>query len=144
MILAAAPSISVTYLAVTSGVLFIFATAAVALGLRPAMNLVARQEHQFDEVLRGKLLLDVTPRTATVLAAAGMIVAGAIGYFFSGNSLGAVIGLGVGMLFPPLTLRYLKNRRLTKLEDHGAQCAGVLRDEVPLRIPVVVDHPRRA
>ena len=33
---------------------------------------------------------------------------------------------------------------LLELEDHGAHGAGVLGDEIPLRIAVVVDPPRRA
>lgn len=115
--LAETQSLDVLSLVVTGAVLFVTTAAAVVLGGRPIGALVARQERQFEAVLRGKLLLNVSPRTATVLAAVGVLLLGGAGYLVTGSGLGAIIGLGVGVFVPSLMLHYLQRRRLRRLED---------------------------
>lgn len=115
--LAETQSLDVLSLVVTGAVLFVTTAAAVVLGGRPIGALVARQERQFEAVLRGKLLLNVSPRTATVLAAIGVLLLGGAGYLVTGSGLGAIIGLGVGVFVPSLMLHYLQRRRLRRLED---------------------------
>ncbi len=121
--LAAAQSPDVLSLVVTGAVLFVTTAAAVVIGGRPIGALVARQERQFDVVLRGKLLLNVSPRTATVLAAVGVLLLGGAGYLVTDSGLGAIIGLGVGVFVPSLMLHYLRRRRLRRLE--GQLVAGI-------------------
>jgi len=101
----------------TSAAVFLAAAGAVLLGARPLADLVRRQERQFDAVLRGSLLLDVSPRAATVLSACGMLLLAAILYMMTGSGLGGLIGLAAGALLPSLAMRYLRRRRLDKLED---------------------------
>ena len=43
--------------------------AATALGYKPIKAAILRQEQTFDEVLRGKLLIDIKPRTVTICSA---------------------------------------------------------------------------
>ncbi len=121
--LAAAQSPDVLSLVVTGAVLFVTTAAAVVIGGRPIGALVARQERQFEAVLRGKLLLNVSPRTATVLAAVGVLLLGGAGYLVTDSGLGAIIGLGVGVFVPSLMLHYLRRRRLRRLE--GQLVAGI-------------------
>ncbi len=121
--LAAAQSPDVLSLVVTGAVLFVTTAAAVVIGGRPIGALVARQERQFEAVLRGKLLLNVSPRTATVLAGVGVLLLGGAGYLVTDSGLGAIIGLGVGVFVPSLMLHYLRRRRLRRLE--GQLVAGI-------------------
>ena len=121
--LAAAQSPDVLSLVVTGAVLFVTTAAAVVIGGRPIGALVARQERQFEVVLRGKLLLNVSPRTATVLAGVGVLLLGGAGYLVTDSGLGAIIGLGVGVFVPSLMLHYLRRRRLRRLE--GQLVAGI-------------------
>ena len=118
MILAAADAqqADLTLIATSAGV-FLAAAGAVLLGARPLADLVRRQERQFDTVLRGSLLLDVSPRAATVLSACGMVLLAAILYMMTGSGLGGLIGLAAGALLPSLAMRHLRRRRLDKLDD---------------------------
>ncbi len=95
---------------------FLATAAAVYLGYRPARQLVLRQEEQYGAVLRSKLLIDVKPRLATVLAGIGIVVMAAAGYYLTGSGLGAAIGLAAGVFLPYGLLRFLRRRRLARLE----------------------------
>jgi tight adherence protein B len=100
-----------------SAAVFLLAGAAGAVAYRPAAQLLRRQEHMYEVVLQHNLLMDVRPRSVTLLGAALMIVLALLGYVMTGSALGAVLGLGVGAAGPPVVLWQLKKRRIAKLED---------------------------
>jgi len=106
-----------TTLIITSVVMFVAAAAAVFVGCRPLAQFIRRQEAQYEAVLRRALLLNVSPRTVTLLTAAGMALLGAIGYAISSGVLGALMAAALGALFPTVLLRVLRKRRLDRLES---------------------------
>ncbi len=127
MIVLAEASQNPYWLAATSAVLAVLVGGMTYLGYRPLGALIARQEQQYDAVLRGKLLLDIRPRTATILAMVGAAAMAGVGYLFSTSIFGALIGLAMGATLGPLSMRYLQRRRLAKLEDQlvgGIQSLG--------------------
>ena len=97
--------------------MFVATAAAVFCGYVPLRQLVRRQERQFDVVLRGSLLLNVKPRTATIAAGIGMVLLALILYALSGSILGVLMGIGIGAVLPSVVLGILKRRRLARLED---------------------------
>ena len=101
----------------SSVVMFVGTAAAVYAGWRPARALFAQQERQLDVALRGRLLLDVSARLATGLSIAAILLPALLVYWLTGSLLGGVIGLAVGAVLPTLALRYLKHKRLARLED---------------------------
>ena len=100
-----------------SAVVFAAGAAAVYVGYRPVRALIAAQQRQFDEVLRARLLLDVDPRLATVLALLGMVILALGLWALSGSVLGGAIGLAGGALLPSLVMGSLRRRRLRRLEE---------------------------
>jgi tight adherence protein B len=102
---------------ITSVLMFVAMASAVLVGARPLAELVARQEQQFDTVLRGNLLLSISPRMATV--ASGVLVAMiALGGLAISESLyGALLAGILGAMVPGRVLAFLKRRRLGKLES---------------------------
>lgn len=130
MMLCQAQSIGAYSLIFTSGVIFVLTGGAVIIGGQPLAKLVLWREKQFDDILRSKLLLNIKPRTATILSALGMLVLASIGYLMSGSYLGVLIGLAIGVVLPSAAMRYLAKRRIKSLEDQlvgGIQtlCSGV-------------------
>lgn len=117
MSLGAQEAIGFGSLVVTSVVLFAGSAAAVLFGWKPIRSLIARQQQQYDHVLRGRLLLDVSPRSATILTGVAMLAAAGLGYWLSGSLFGGLVALGASLALPSLLLRYLARRRLKKLED---------------------------
>ena len=67
-------------------VMFLLTAAAIYLGIGPLIGYVLRQEEQFDKVLRGNLLLNVSPRAATWLSAAAMVLLGLAGFAITGSA----------------------------------------------------------
>jgi len=119
MILADLPPIPVpaSTLLIISSVLFVGTFAAALLGLRPLKQFILEREALYDKVLRGSLLLDVRPRSVTVLNAFLVAVLGAIGYLATESLLGmAMLGF-LGIFAPKAVLKILRQRRLAKLED---------------------------
>ena len=112
------PEVAHRAMLVGSILLFVTTAAAVYLGYRPLGRFLLRQERLYDRVLRGNLLMDISPRTVTVLSLLGVLATGAMGYLLTrGSALGAMIGAAVGLSLPALTLRYLQRKRLSRLED---------------------------
>lgn len=103
-------------LIITSGVMFVCSFLAVLAGYKPIRQLILRQEEQFDIVLRHKLLIDLSPRAATILSALTAAGLAAIGVLLTGSGIGLVIGVGIGVFIPALTLKLLRRRRMKKLE----------------------------
>ena len=81
------------------------------------MSFIRRQEAEYDRVLRGQLLMDVSPRTVTVFGLGGMLLLGLIGYGIAQNLLLAVLLATAGAFLPRLTIKALRNRRLYQLEE---------------------------
>jgi len=113
--LAALPPINWGWRITTSAAIFMGTAVAVWLGTRPFIQAVMRQEAMYNRVLRGKLLIDVKPRTATLLSAVSILFF-ALVFFAATGWFGGLIGVGIGALMPYFTLKYLAYRRLNKLE----------------------------
>jgi len=102
---------------VSSVVVFLVSGAAVLLAARPVVELVRAQHRRFDVVLRQNLMMDVDPRVALFLSGVVIVLAGLVLYFMTASLLGGLIGLVAGAFLPSGALRYLRVRRLRKLED---------------------------
>lgn len=102
---------------ISSALIGICTMMCVVVGWKPIKQLLLRQEAYFEQTLRGSLLLDVKARSATILALVVMAVLGVIGYLLTDSLVGAVILGLAGALMPVLVVRYLRRRRLHKLED---------------------------
>ncbi len=99
-----------------SAVLFGLAAAAVYVGFAPISDLIRRREKEYDLIFRRALLMDISPRMITVLTGLVMLVLGFMGYVVL-RSVWGVIPLGVlGGMLPHGAVRYLRRRRLKKLE----------------------------
>ncbi len=112
---------------VVSGAMALLTVGAVYLGWPPLKAVILDQEKRFDLILRRRLLLDVTPRVATILTAIAMLGLALIFYAGSGSLLGACIGLALGAALPSVAMKMLAHQRLTKLEDQlvsGIQTLG--------------------
>lgn len=87
------------------------------IGARPLREFILTQEEMFDTVLRGALLLDIKPRSFTVLTTLIIVCMGLIGYVVTSSIFGALLLAAIGVAFPNVALRILRKRRLDKLED---------------------------
>ncbi len=90
--------------------------AAVFLGARPLLQFLRQREQEYDLVLRRNLLLDISPRAATVFSIIFFFVFLLTGQAL-GGLLGAVIAGAAGVFLPVAVLRYLRKRRLDRLEN---------------------------
>ncbi len=102
---------------VSSMVMFLGAGAAVYLGYLPLRALISHQEQRYGTILRTNLLIDVGPRTVTVLSGAGMVLLGFCGFVITRSLVGVMIGMAVGVFLPSVVIRYLRRRRLERLEE---------------------------
>jgi tight adherence protein B len=117
VIAALAQSADYTTQALVSAVLLAASAGAVYVGFGPVAALLARQEQRFDRVLRGQLLLDVSPRVAVAMSLVAVASVGLLGYAIAGNAWGFVIFAAGGLFLPNVALRYLARRRRRKLEE---------------------------
>ena len=95
---------------------FVGTTAAVRVGARPMLAAIRRREKMYATVLGSQLLLDITPRSATILTGAAMVLLAAVFHVMLGGVLSAILGLFVGAFAPHALLRLLHRRRLRRLE----------------------------
>ena len=102
---------------VGSIVILVLTTAAVFVGLRPLRAAIRRREQEYDLIFRRALLMDISPRLITMGTGLVMLVLGFMGYAITRGPLGAGIGGAVGVFLPHAMVRYLRRRRLRKLED---------------------------
>ena len=100
-----------------SAALFVLMFAAGLVGYKPVSYLLRRQEKAYEQALRYKLLIDIPPRTVTVLSALAMAVLAVLGYLATFSMMGALLGVAIGAASPRLILWWLRKRRLEKLED---------------------------
>lgn len=109
--------INTTTLIVTTAVIFVGTSLAVFVGWPPLVQDIRRRERFYEKVLRGNLLLNVSPRVVTVLTAVAMVLVGGMGYAAAGSWFGMVLGAAVVLLLPKKLLKFLQARRVEKLEN---------------------------
>ncbi|MCK4275273.1 MAG: hypothetical protein KAX78_02090, partial [Phycisphaerae bacterium] len=97
--------------------IFLAVAGVVMVWAEPFRRFILRREDYYDRVLRGSLLVDINPRTVTMLCFGVIVLLALIVYLLSGNILAGVVGGAVGAFSPWLTLRFLKARRLYRLEE---------------------------
>lgn len=102
---------------VFSILLFVLTMLAAAVGLRPLGQVLLWREQQFDRVLRRQLLMDVSPRSATVASLVFVVVCGALGYLLVGSVVAVLLFAAIAAVVPSLVLRLLRRRRIKKLES---------------------------
>ena len=110
-------SVSMLSQTIASGAMWLLTGGAVYLGWPPLRAVILQQEKRFDLVLRRRLLLDVTPRTATILTAIAMLGLALIFYAGTRSLLGGCLGIAAGAALPSVAMKMLAWKRLTKLED---------------------------
>ncbi|MDY7009481.1 MAG: type II secretion system F family protein [Planctomycetota bacterium] len=111
------PASETTWFVIVAVFIFLSVGCVVMIWAEPFRRFILRREEYYDRVLRGSLLLDIRPRTVTVLCFGIIVLLATIGYVLSGNILIAIIGVAIGAFSPWLTLRFLKARRSYKLEE---------------------------
>ncbi len=100
-----------------SAVLFVLSAAAAYIGYLPIRDIVRRREKEYDLIFRRVLLLDIPPRMITMLTGMVILVLGFMGYALT-RSVWGVLPLGfLGALLPHAMIRYLRRRRLKRLEE---------------------------
>jgi len=65
----------------------------------------------------GSLLMTVNPRSVTALSVIIMLFVAFLGYLVSDSLIGAFVGMILGMLVPTAYIRYLRRKRLERLES---------------------------
>jgi tight adherence protein B len=91
--------------------------AGIYIGLRPLQDFIRHREAEYDLIFRRALLLDISPRLITMATAMIMFVLAFMGYVISRGIIGVILGGAVGVFLPHAMIRYLRRRRLKKLED---------------------------
>lgn len=117
MMLAAEKTLSPGIQFLTSMVIFGITGLAIWLGANPLIQLIRQREQHYASVIGGSLLLQLKPRTVTVLTALLMLLFGLLGYILTGHSFGALLGSAVGIWTPVVLIRILRQRRLDSLEQ---------------------------
>jgi tight adherence protein B len=107
-----------TRVLLNSVLMFIIIVSAVFLGGKPFVWYIRTKEDEYDDILNRALLLDIPPRLMTVLTGLMVILFGFIFYLLFRGSMLAMFLAGLGGFFvTPAFIRYLRRRRLKKLED---------------------------
>jgi tight adherence protein B len=101
----------------TSAALFVLAAIVGAAAYLPGGQLIRRQERTFDRVLRHALLIDVSPRSMTIVTLVAIVLIGLAVFVAAGSLTGALIAMALAALLPGRVLKSLRRRRVAKLED---------------------------
>ena len=102
---------------VTAGAVFVAVSTLTYAWWPRLRQAVLKREEYYDRVLRGHLLMDVKPRTVTVMGLGGMLLLALVGYMIV-SSVPVAVGLAaVAVFIPTLVLKHLRYRRLYRLED---------------------------
>jgi len=101
----------------TSAALFVLAAMIGGAAYLPGGQLIRRQERMFDRVLRHALLIDVSPRTMTIVSLVGIVLIGLAVFVGLESLTGALIAMALSAFIPGLVLKSLRRRRVAKLED---------------------------
>ena len=83
----------------------------------PLRQYVLRREAYYDEVLRRKLLMQVSPRTVTLLGLGAVVLVALIAYALIPCLIAAAAGAAAGSRRPRLVVRFLQRRRLYRLNE---------------------------
>ncbi len=83
----------------------------------PTKHFILRREVGYGQVLRGTLLMNVEPRSFTVLTFVLVVVFAMAGFWLFGQVLAALMFGAVGLAVPSVVLKFLKYRRAYKLDD---------------------------
>lgn len=100
-----------------SVVIFLGLFVAVVLGARPLVGALAAREAYYDRTLRRGLLLDINPRAASIVGLGILGLLALMGYAATGSLMGLAIGGAIGAVVPWAVLRFLRRRRVKKLES---------------------------
>ncbi|MCD4825258.1 MAG: type II secretion system F family protein [Phycisphaerae bacterium] len=107
-----------TRLLVGSIVIFLATVAAIWIGANPFLAVLRKREEQYGYILQNSLLLNIPARTVTILTGMVILLLGYIAYaIVDGSLIAMTFAAGVGMLLPGLVIKYLRRKRLAKLED---------------------------
>jgi tight adherence protein B len=99
-------------------VMFFLIVMTVMIGVNPLLLAIRRREEKQDRVLRSALLLNITPRSVTVMTAILSLVLAAVGFTLMDGSVIALTIFGaVGVILPVFVIRWMVKRRLEKLEE---------------------------
>ena len=116
-VVAASSSHSWALTAALGTLIFAAVASVVFFWWRPFCSFVQAREGYYDLVLRRSLLMDVQPRTVTLMGAGAIVLLGSVFYLLFKHPLSAVAGGLIGAMLPTLVLRFLKRRRVYKLSD---------------------------
>lgn len=117
MMLAAGEDLSSGQQLIVSLVVFVSTTVAIWLGALPFKKMIRRREEYYASVLGGSLLLSIKPRSVTILTAVLIVFLAMLGYWVTGNEIGILAGILLGIWFPMFLIRYLRAKRLRRLEE---------------------------
>ena len=106
-----------TMTVIGSVVIFLLTGGSLYVGLRPLKQLILRRENEYDLILRRALLMDISPRMVTLATAGVMVLLGFMGYAITFSVVGVLVGGALGFLLPHALIRYLRRRRLNRLEN---------------------------
>ena len=84
---------------------------------KPVAGFIARREEYYDRVLRGSLLIDISPRAVTAMSLAVIVLLAIIGYAIIQSVLMVLLGVVLGALLPSVVLKLLRKYRLRRLDD---------------------------
>jgi len=96
---------------------FVAVVVAVIAAAEPVRRWVLKQERIYGHILHTSLLLDIRPRSATYFGVGCVLVGSVIGYAFIHNLISLVVGAVLGAAVPMATLRVLRYRRRSKLDE---------------------------
>ncbi len=105
------------YIFIASMSLFGTTFFGVLAGWAPLKRWILKQERVYGQILRTSLLMSVRPRSATYFGVGCVFLGGLIGYLVAPSVITVVLGGAVGAAVPMGTLRVLRYRRMSKLED---------------------------
>jgi tight adherence protein B len=91
--------------------------AAVYFGYRPLLSVIRSREVEYDMIFRRALLIDVSPRLITLGTGMVILALGFLGFAVGRHVIGAILGGALGVFLPHAMIRYLRRRRLKKLEE---------------------------
>ena len=99
-------------------VMFFLIVMAVMVGVNPLLLAIRRREEKQDRILRSALLLNVKPRSVTVMTGILVLALAAIGLTLMDGSVIAMTIFGVvGVALPAVLIQWMVKRRLAKLEE---------------------------
>ncbi|HEX7009884.1 MAG TPA: type II secretion system F family protein [Phycisphaeraceae bacterium] len=99
-----------------SVMIFVAVNLLVRHGYGLMVSWLKRQEEDYQRALRQRLMIDMEPRTALVLALGGAILVGAFIGVLSGSAMLGVIAAVISGLMPALVIQHLEAKRRQTLD----------------------------